>query len=177
MKLKKNFEEDLLVSCFSFNGTINRLGFLGFFLLLSIINSHIPYVVFPFFSVIIFYATLAVTQKRCRDFNYNGTIFIVLYSLMYAIIFCHACLVPNIKPFKEFLNKHEYCAFVHDGVLYTYLFSLLLLALIPGRKKKDLTLRSPLLKHPWKYVAFCYGIYIICLAVLIYWRHNYMHDA
>lgn len=177
MKLKKIFEEDLLVSCFSFNGTINRRGFLGFVVGLLLPSTIFPNTIWLLLSVFVFYTMLSLIQRRCRDFNYNGTIFVAIYSVYFLILICTMYMHSYWQQFKKFLRENESCAYTYFGIVFVYYISLLLLVLIPEKKEKDLTLRSPLLKHPWKYVAFCYSIYIICLAALIYWRYNYMPDV
>ena len=172
MKIKEIFGENLLKSCFSFEGTISRLGFIGFFWLLALINGACSNIAALVLSVIIFYATLTVTQKRCRDFNYDGTIFILIYSLYYLILICWLYMRPYNEQVKDILRQHKYIAYFFDFVFVIYVLSIILLFVIPGKKEKNLTLRSPLLKHPWFYIGVCFIIYSVCLSALIYWHTN-----
>lgn len=158
---KKFFDEDLLESCFSSEGTISRLGFLGFLWLLSVINGVSSNIVALILSLPIFYATLNITQKRCRDFNCKGTLFILVYSLYYLTHICWLCVRPHKDLLKEVFAQHRYVPYLCAAVLAIYVLSLIPLLLIPGKKEKDADLTSPLLKNRWKYIGICYAVYII----------------
>ena len=173
MNEKKKSDED-----FSFDGTLSRLGYIGFFWLFSTINGFFMdnVIMLLLLSPVQFYTTLVMMQKRCRDFNYNGTIFILIYSVLELFGYCFLYM-RFYKDYKEqvknILSQHEYIGSLWISVFVVHIISLILLVLIPGKKEKDLTLRSPLLKYPWRYMGGCYSIYIICVGVFIYWHRIY----
>ena len=82
-------KESLSSSLFSLNGTLGRLGFFGVFLLLNsilvMVSKYVGLVgeiiIYPF----VFYSSVAAIQKRCRDFNFNGTIGILIFSIAFSI--------------------------------------------------------------------------------------------
>ena len=173
MNTKKITEDNLLETCFSFNGTLGRLEFLGYLWLLSIINGYCSNIIALILSLPLFYTTLVITQKRCRDCNCSGTTFILIYSIYYLMFICWLYMKPFKEQLKEILTQHNYIAYICLCVFILYVCSLLLLLLIPGKKEKNLNLRSPLLNTPWKYIGICYIVYLISLFALIYWHLNY----
>lgn len=84
IRLKKMF-----LPYFSTQGTLCRSEFLvvmvSFYLLLKIFMEQS----IIFYNIVywpIFYLTLAAIQKRCRDINWNGTFFILLYSIAFPFL-------------------------------------------------------------------------------------------
>ena len=154
-------EESLLSSLFSLNGTLGRLGFFGVFLLLnSILVAVSKYgglvgeiIIYPF----VFYSSVAAIQKRCRDFKFNGTIGILIFSIAFPLIEC-----------LKYIKNNE--IYVEDNVksmmiliASPFLVLQILLLLIPGSKNKILHLSSPLLKRPYLYTGICFVIFLLIM--------------
>lgn len=79
--------ESPLTFYFSFQGFFNRSQYFG---ALIILGSFLTFICsFDFLpltvlsGLVVFYAGLAVTQKRCRDINMKGSFFIITYTIPY----------------------------------------------------------------------------------------------
>lgn len=156
------FKEDAKTIYFSFEGVFGRIQFfivavtLGGFMDLMSTGNNIVLVVIG--TAIVFYAMLAAIQKRSRDMNIGGSLFILLYSLSFPIsrMMLYGRDTGNpIIIHNDIIRKSFY------GALIGYLIVSLLLVLIPGAKKKDMSKRSPLLKNPPLYFLICVIIYAI----------------
>lgn len=109
----------------------------------------------------LFYMSVLAVQKRCRDFGYEGTFGIICYTLFF--------ILSSITDYNSFIINDE------TGVYLGYIESILgivilIICIIPSKKEKDLTLCSPLLKHPYIYVGICYIFYLIGFYYLIHFQ-------
>lgn len=144
---------------FSYKGTFNRLQFFGaiitFCLLFNFVGVQGIFWLTFLFSVPVFYGMIAAVQKRSRDIGKKGTGFILIYSLF---LYC-----GNIMNFAELQNisLNIICYKVMFVVMVAYLLSFILLLFIRGKKEKDLSLTSPLLKSPIKYLSIWTGIFLL----------------
>ena len=110
--------------------------------------------------LIYFYIVLASVQKRCRDFNYKGTLPILIVS----IYFIYWIIVVSIgENYKTYFGNISFYVRLVFFVIITFI------GLIPSSKEKDLTLTSPLLKHPNIYFVVCFALFFIGRYVLQNW--------
>ncbi len=76
--------ENPLTFYFSFDGRFNRLQFWGALitlnLFLRIVTEQGFVILTTIASFVVFCATLAAFQKRCRDINYKGTLVVLVYT-------------------------------------------------------------------------------------------------
>lgn len=149
------FGNDKMTSVFSFKGTLNRsLGWVTasvLWLILTIINDYTK-IMTCITGPVIFYCTLALVQKRCRDYGSSGTFWIIYVSIIMILESAVYFLNPeSIGPLYPKLKDTT-------GTLY---FFTLIPQLIPGKPEPDLSLRSPLLKYPFLYTVICLGLAIL----------------
>jgi len=156
MKILKAISNNHYVSFF---GTYNRLEYLGITLLLSSIYNRIIRYDLILLSLlaylIVLYFNLTAIQKRCRDFNVKGTIFVFLFPFCFMVF-----------DYFYYIRKHEIQYNAHfNKILFfavsSYIIGFLILLLVPGKKEKNMGLISPLLRHPYLYVGVCYILYLI----------------
>ena len=144
---------------FSYKGTFNRLQFFGaiitFCLLFNFVGIQDIFWLTFLFSVPVFYGMIAAVQKRSRDIGKKGTGFILIYSLF---LYC-----GNIIYFVKLQNisLNIICYEVMFIVTVAYWLSFILLLFIRGKKEKNLSLTSPLLKSPIKYLSIWIGIFLL----------------
>lgn len=149
----------------SFWGTYNRLEYLGITLILSsVYNRIIRYdmIILSLLTyLIVLYLNLSAIQKRCRDFNIKGTVFIFLFPFCFAIFNYFYYIRRQEIQYNTYLN----------GILFfavsSYIIGFLILLLFPGKEEKNMDLISPLLKHPYIYICACYILYLIGFYYLI----------
>ena len=151
---------------FSFQGTFNRLQFFGALVTLNIFFKIIAeqgiFFLTLFCGLIIFYASLAAIQKRCRDIKQRGTIFILIFSMAYPInLYLRYMKEQNLIIGN---NTEKVLGVVIGLYLLVYLF----LLFMPGAKEKDLNLTSPLLNYPKTYFMICIAI---CFFVFFVWGY------
>ena len=151
---------------FSFQGTFNRLQFFGALVTLNIFFNIIAeqdiFFLTLFCGLIIFYASLAAIQKRCRDIKKRGTVFILIFSMAYPI----NLYLRYIKEQNIIINNN--IEKVLGVVIGLYLLVYLFLQFVPGAKEKDFNLTSPLLNYPKLYFAICVAICFVVFLVLGY---------
>lgn len=104
---------------------------------------------------------LASIQKRCRDFNYKGTLPILIVSLYFVYWITVVSLGENYKTY--FGNVSLYIRLVFF-VLISFI------GIIPSSKEKKLTPASPLLKHPNIYFILCIALFCGGRYVLQNWH-------
>ena len=149
---------------FSFDGVFNQPAFIAGMCLIHFIEVVIKSFaisILDYAATLLFlFPVLIVIQKRCRDFNSKGTLFIAVYTLL---IVCMSadCFVndKSVLPFYEYIRYAEaiMCAIV------------MLLFFIPSKKERDENLLSPLLKYPFLYTMICWILAIVAtLAVNSY---------
>ena len=157
-QIKKTLRE-----CVSFNGVLTRLlwecmiigyVFYSFFSLTKI----------PYFDIIgwfcYFYIALSCYQKRCRDLNIRGTLIILGVSIFFIMVEMTRSL--NIERTDVLLTISKFIFLIYLGV---YLYA----QFMPSSKEKDLSLTSPLLKHPNIYFVVCFALFFIGRYVLQNW--------
>ena len=166
--------ESPLTFYFSFQGFFNRLQFFGAFATLNAFlgftNSFnfLPLTILG--ALIVFYAALAVIQKRCRDIKMKGSAFIIIFSLAFLptryLIYLKE---HNLEEYRLLITGH--LKFLLGFFPSLYILVCLFLQIMPGRKQKDPDLISPLLKRPFIYFAICLIIsLIICFLMMEYTR-------
>lgn len=146
------YGNDKVTSIFSYKGTLTRsLGWatavILYFMTQTIgwLNSEvISYIA----NLMICYCTLALIQKRCRDFGSKGTFWILAYSVAFTV--AQAFQFTDINELEPLWRN--VCIVAQD----CQLIILFLLFLIPSKKDADLELRSPLLKYPFVYMGICW---------------------
>lgn len=88
----REFNKDIwgkspLTFYFSFQGFFNRSQYFGALIILgSFLTSICSFDFLPLTilgGLVVFYAGLAVTQKRCHDINMKGSFFIITYTIPY----------------------------------------------------------------------------------------------
>ncbi len=138
---------------FSFNGFFNRLQFFGAIMTLNFFLKYLLaldiFLISLISLAIVFYAKIAVIQKRSRDLNMKGTFFILIFSLANPM----NIYLQTMKSFNLPVNFYIQKGF--GVVLVLYLLVFLFLQFMPGKKEKNPELISPLLKHPNIYFAVC----------------------
>ncbi len=151
--------ESPLTFYFSFQGVFNRLQFFGAVLTINLFFRIIYAQEILFLTLLsallVFYAMLAVIQKRSRDLKIKGTLFILIFSIAYLTNF----YINYIE--KEKIFSHNYLKNTFGTILILYVLICLFLIFMPGSKEKDLSLMSPLLKHPKIYTIACLAIAFI----------------
>ena len=154
--------KNLISFYFSCNGAFNRLRFLISFVtltaFLSIVVSQKIVILTLLANLLVFYALLMAVQKRSRDMNIGGSLFILLYSLSFPI---SRMMLYGRDTGNPIIIHNDIIRTSFYGALIGYLIVSLLLVLIPGAKKKDMSKRSPLLKNPPLYFLICVIIYAI----------------
>lgn len=165
---KNIWGESPLTFYFSFQGFFNRSQYfgalmtLGSFLIFIYSFDFLPLTILG--GLVVFYAGLAVTQKRCRDINMKGSLFIIIYTISYlSVRYSSYIKTHDLEKYKLLLASNSIKFLVgYLGILYM-LISLFLL-LMPGKKQKDINLMSPLLKHPLIY----FMISVIMMSPVLY---------
>ena len=141
---------EMITPAYSVKGVLRRslffvviVSFSFMFSLIEIFNIRLlTYLV----GLLFFYGLLAAVQKRCCDFNYCGTFFILI--LTFSMFFTSALYFVDVSQdiFLKRLSQINSC-------LQIILISLFI---IPSKKDVDMCLRSPLLKYPLIYTAICW---------------------
>lgn len=135
---------------FSLKGVLNRPAFAmgmctAYFGLLIIKSFAVPVLAY-IVGLLLFYPVLLVIQKRCRDFNCKGTLFILAYTFLIVSMSAEYFVYDkNMLPFYEYVR---YAQAIMTAIV-------MLLFFIPGKKDKDENLCSPLLKYPLLYAVVC----------------------
>lgn len=150
---------------YSIHGIINGYQFfitiLAFFCIQSFVNLFkLPLLSYITGLILLSFMLFAV-QKRCRDFNYDGTVFIMTVSL--AVILTYATTYINYTDMNRFWKWTQ----LTEVVLYCIT---LFLILIPSKPDADINLTSPLMKHPVIYTAVCF---VLCIAATWTVNHYY----
>ena len=142
---------------FSFNGTFNRLQFFGALITLNVVFNLIAKQGIIFLTVlcglIVFYASLAAIQKRCRDIKSTGSLCIFIFSVAFPAT--HYLRYAKEQSLIINSNVEKLMGILIGGYLLVYLF----LQFMPGAKEKDQKIISPLLVCPKIYLAICTIIY------------------
>lgn len=149
---------------FSFNGFFNRLQFFGAIMTLNLFLKYLLaldiFLISLISLAIVFYAKIAVIQKRSRDLNMKGTFFILIFSLADPM----TTYITTMKSLNLPVNFYVERSF--GVVIGLYILVLLFLQFMPGKKKKDPELISPLLKHPNIYFVVCVLISALGFGIL-----------
>ena len=149
---------------FSFNGFFNRLQFFGAIMTLNLFLKYLLaldiFLISLISLAIVFYAKIAVIQKRSRDLNMKGTFFILIFSLADPMnIYLQTMKSINL-PVNFYIERS------FGVVIGLYILVLLFLQFMPGKKEKNPELISPLLKHPNIYFAICVLISALGFGIL-----------
>lgn len=143
---------------FSYSGTINSGDFWISMILLSYLGQILErYNIYNIILLIIFYSVLALIQKRCRDIGYKGTFCVFLITMCAFYLNISDIIQPDIRKLG------------FGGVLLIVIGLWAYLGLMPSSKEKDLTLTSPLLKHPNAYFVVCIALFFVGRYVLQNW--------
>ena len=149
---------------FSFNGFFNRLQFFGAIMTLNFFLKYLLaldiFLISLISLAIVFYAKIAVIQKRSRDLNMKGTFFILIFSLADPM----TTYITTMKSLNLPVNFYIQKGF--GVVLVLYLLVFLFLQFMPGKKEKNPELISPLLKHPNIYFVVCVLISALGFGIL-----------
>ena len=149
---------------FSFNGFFNRLQFFGAIMTLNLFLKYLLaldiFLISLISLAIVFYAKIAVIQKRSRDLNMKGTFFILIFSLADPM----NIYLQTMKSLNLPVNFYVERSF--GVVIGLYILVLLFLQFMPGKKEKNPELISPLLKHPNIYFAICVLISALGFGIL-----------
>ena len=149
---------------FSFNGFFNRLQFFGAIMTLNLFLKYLLaldiFLISLISLAIVFYAKIAVIQKRSRDLNMKGTFFILIFSLADPM----TTYITTMKSLNLPVNFYVERSF--GVVIGLYILVLLFLQFMPGKKEKNPELISPLLKHPNIYFAICVLISALGFGIL-----------
>ena len=168
-KVKKdinNFFKDVwgenpLTFYFSFDGRFNRLQFWGALitlnLFLRIVTEQGFVILTTIASFVVFCATLAAFQKRCRDINYKGTFVVLVYTGTFLLTDYY----DNITLPKVLEN-------VWRGFGVLYVLSFIIVLFFPGRKEKKTDIVSPLFKRPYLYIGICAILFLLGRGVMFY---------
>lgn len=154
------FGTEKITPFYSFDGRLSRGQFFLILLIFYEIVSGIGKLTNPIITYILcllsLYALLAAVQKRCRDFNYNGTFWILYITI---ITLFRSALYTSYLPSDEsvFINLLRFSHISYGP--------LLILLCIPSSDNPDLNLRSPLLKHPLLYIMICWIISISLILI------------
>ena len=139
---------------FSFNGFFNRLQFFGAIMTLNLFLKYLLaldiFLISLISLAIVFYAKIAVIQKRSRDLNMKGTFFILIFSLADPM----TTYITTMKSLNLPVNFYVERSF---GVV---------IGLYMEKKEKNPELISPLLKHPNIYFAICVLISALGFGIL-----------
>ncbi len=151
--------ESPLTFYFSFQGVFNRLQFFGAVMTINLFFRIIYAQEILFLTLLsallVFYAMLAVIQKRSRDLKMKGTLFILSYSMFFPVLIYSKLLgIENVM-------GNNYLKNIFCGIIILYILVVTFLVFMPGSKEKDLSLTSPLLKHPKIYTIACLAIAFI----------------
>lgn len=146
--------EEIRKTFFSLKGTFSQqmfiFGMCSVYFVKIIIEtlgiSTLNYVV----NLLCLFPVLVIIQKRCRDFNSKGTLFIVIYTLLVM------CMSMDYFINEETVFFYKYIRYM-EATMCAIIMSLFF---IPSKKEKDETLRSPLLKYPLLYMVICWVLAI-----------------
>jgi len=160
--LSNFFTDKFTNSIFSINGVYSQQQILFVFSFVYIIKTAIVplniHIVTFSILLFLFYPSVLAVQKRCRDFGNDGTFGIICYTLFF--------ILSSITDDNSLIINAEISAYL--GYIESILcIVILIICIIPSKKEKDLTLCSPLLKHPYIYVGVCYMLYLIGFYCLI----------
>lgn len=161
--------KNLIYFYFSCNGAFNRLRFLISFVtltaFLSIVVSQ-KIVIFTLLgNLLVFYALLMAVQKRSRDMNKQGTVFILLFSAIFPILrACGYLLEDGVYADNVYVIRLAVISVI------SYILLLMPLFLIPSAKENNPVIKSPLLKNPLLYFLICVAIF----ALAFYLFHIYL---
>lgn len=151
-----NVKENICFA-FLFKNIVNRWHFVIFLLFINALfkSFNLVYdsrILSYLEDLMLFYAILALIQKRCRDFGSKGTFWILAYSVAFTVVqVFHFTDIDKLEP----LWRNIYVVGLDLQVaIFLFLF------LIPSKKDAELKLRSPLLKYPFVYVAICWLVAI-----------------
>lgn len=111
-------------------------------------------------ALFLFYAVLTSTQKRCRDFGSAGTFWIAVISA----VFIGDMAFHFIDYKVTGIVYQQVSSAIVNLKIVTYLF----LMIIPGKPDPDPKLRSPLMKYPLGYTAFCFILAILATIAVNY---------
>ncbi len=141
---------------FSFNGFFNRLQFFGAIMTLNLFLKYLLaldiFLISLISLAIVFYAKIAVIQKRSRDLNMKGTFFILIFSLADPM----TTYITTMKSLNLPVNFYVERSF--GVVIGLYILVLLFLQFMPGKKEKN--------PHPNIYFAICVLISALGFGIL-----------
>lgn len=145
---------------FTPSGFVDGKEFIGMTFLPNIIYYNIMQLGCSLLSIVcflpVFYLNLMAIQKRCRDIQIKGTVFILLYSVCTTFLDYrnHFKLFDFIPPFMR-----SYWAL---GLVCLYgVFWAVMIFWPESKKKKDLSLISPLIEHRYVYTGGYFLLYLI----------------
>ena len=150
----QSFREQI-IPVFCSSGTLDEYQFLGatgtvyvfiwFSQLLE--NPLLSYV----FCLLAFYPILIIIQKRCRDFNQNGTIFILAASI---------AMILGVGTYFVSSENNEFAGYIKKIAAISALFTCGL-CFIPSKRITDKDVSSFLLKYPRIYAGMCCFLTVI----------------
>ena len=143
---------------FSFKGTLGRADFLGVMVFVSLLlrlcmQQNI--IIYDIVYLLVFCSMLAATQKRCRDINWQGTFFILLYSITFPFFNYYQYMKSNDILISESLKN------ILAVLISMYFLSYAILILVPGKKEQDKNIQSCLLKYPYIYIGLFFVLFLI----------------
>ena len=142
---------------FSYEGTIGRLQYFGANFLARLILVGAALINIPaislIFDVIYLYIALGLTQKRCRDLQYNATIFVIIMSLGYITL--------TVLGDFSVTTPYAWIEWLKVIILLPLIIAGLILTFQPGKNSHTDTSTSFLLKNPWVYVLSLFLLTLI----------------
>ena len=162
--LENMFGAQTLMSFFSFEGKIGRNQFFFVMVLIGLCqqtlfsNILLKYIV----SLLLFYIVLATVQKRCRDFNSNGTVYVVLYSLVWLVFASNFFVTEHIA--NRIIENIRIMIMLTVAIISVIIF--ITLSYKISKPNPDMSLRSPLLKYPLLYTVICW-VLTICATLTV----------
>ena len=150
--------QKMLEPYFSCQGTLDRSAFLGIMVslyLLLKISMEQSIILYDILYWPVFYLTLVTIQKRCRDIKWNGTFFIMLYSIAFPFINYYQYMKLNDIVISQHLNN------VIVALSSMYFISYIVLLLVPGKNIKDKNVQSFLLTYPIIYSGICFILFLV----------------
>ena len=162
--LENMFGAQTLMSFFSFEGKIGRNQFFFVMVLIGLCrqtlfsNILLKYIA----GLLLFYIVLATVQKRCRDFNSNGTVYVVLYSVVLFVFASNFFVTEHV--FNRIVENIRIMMMLVASIISVIIF--ITLSYKISKPNSNMSLRSPLLKYPLLYTAVCW-VLAICATLTV----------